>query len=243
LTQHRIYCDTALEIYRGLADHLGYARCLVLKSYSWTISDEEALNVLQESLEIFRAEKDFAGVAETLCQMGARWIETIGIAQRVAWFEEGLCLHRERRDYRNIAVTSGELGYVVLRSGGDAACLLFEEMLAVSIQLKDRNSQSHALWLLGYAAMIAKDYSAAKSYFVEGLELIRRIGGKNGSALLLISLARAEWRLGQMETARILAEESLALYRDLKFTPAIEEAIKLLDQIGDNLPQSEIGST
>lgn len=126
------------------------------------------------------------------------------------------------------------MGYLLVQNGGDREkirqCL--EENLALSIQLKDRGSQPHALWLLGYAAATAGDYDTAKGYYVEGLALSRSVGGKNGLALLLLSLASVEWRLGEMQAARALAKESLTLYRDLNYTYAAEKALKLLDRIG-----------
>lgn len=228
------YCEAALEIFRSLPDRLWTAKCLLAKSRNWSVGETEVLEALWESLEIFRSEGDTAGIATVLCNLGARTVGDADLAQRIVWLEEGIRLQRARGDYRNLAVSLGEMGYLLVQNGGDREkirqCL--EENLALSIQLKDRGSQPHALWLLGYAAATAGDYDTAKGYYVEGLALSRSVGGKNGLALLLLSLASVEWRLGEMQAARALAKESLTLYRDLNYTYAAEKALKLLDRIG-----------
>ncbi len=210
--QHGIYCGEALQIFADSADRLWYARTLVLKSRSWTISDEDALADLTESLEIFRLANDKQGMAESLCQMAQRWLQENSIQQRIAWFEEGLRLFRELKDYRNIAVVSGELGYLLLRTGGEigAAQTLIEDMVRLSKHLKDRNTGSHALWLLGYSALLAEDFPMAVSCCQEGLELTQHTGATSGKGLLLVSLAQAEYKLGQYAEAREHAEKSLA---------------------------------
>lgn len=233
--QHRSCCDAALELCQDPSNRLEYARCLVMKSRNWMLAETEGLELLRESLAIFRAKEDALGIADALSQMATKRLAEIDSAQRIAWFEECILLYRERRDYRKIAVTVGELGYAILRSGGDntTACALYEEMLDLSIQVKDGNSRSHALWLLGGAAGAARDDIGAERYYTEGLELIRQIGGKNGTALLLFSLASVKQRLGKRDSARILAEESLALYRDLGYPYYVEGALQLLSQIGE----------
>ena len=228
--KHAAYSDTALELFNALSDRLWYAKSLVMKSRNRDLSGTEALALLRESLEIFRVENDSEGVAEALCQMGTKESGEPDPAIRIAWFDEGIRIHRKRQDYRNIAIMAGELGYATLRSGGNRENFraLFEEMLALGIQLNDRGIQAHALWLMGYAAAYAADYSQARRYYTGALDLSRLCGAKHGLALILTSFAKAESQLGQMKTARILAEEGLALYRDLDYTRCIQETMQLL---------------
>ena len=231
--KHLAYCDAALEIYRGLSDRLGTANSLLMKSRNGSLPEGQMLALLRESLEIFRSENDTAGVAVALCEMGTKVSDEPDADRRLAWLEEGIRLHRQRGDYRNVAVITGEKGYVILLRGGDleTSRQLFEEMLAQSGPLKDPTIRCKALFLLGHNEMADQNYVGARRYYAEGLELARRQGAKTGLALLLMSLAEAERRLGQLQRARSLVEEALALYRDLNDTFAVEGARKRLDQI------------
>ena len=233
MAKHLACCDAALDISACLSDRLGIARSLLLKSRNRLLPGAQALELLHESLEIFRSENDTEGIAKAFSDMGTKASGEPDVARRIAWIEEGLQRHRQRGDYRNIALTIGELGYALQHGGADAESVrpLFEEMLARSAPLKDPNIRGKALFLLGHTEMADRNYVAARRCYAEGLELVRRQGAKTGLALFLISLAEAERRLGQLQSARAFTEEALALYRELNDASGAEGALQLLTKI------------
>ena len=238
--RHQADRATDLEIYRGLDDSLDTAKSLLMKSRNRLLCGIQMVELLQESLEIFRPENGLESAAQALCEIGVERTDEPGAVRRIAWIEEDLRLDHLPGDGRSIVLALGGLGYAMLSNDGDKEAIraLFEEMLAWSGPLKDPDIQAKALFLLGHIEMIEQDYVAARRYYAEGLELVRRQGVRTSLVTHLIGMAEAEWCLGQLRSARTVVEETIQIHRRRNDALLEAKALQLLAKI-EQRPHSE----
>ncbi len=106
-------------------------------------------------------------------------------------------------------------GYLALWQGDDAeARALFEQGLAISREIGDRQGMALSLSGLGLAAKDQGDYAAARAFYEESLALYRAIGHKRGVAAVLNNLAAIAWAQEDYAAAGPLYEEGAAIGRE-----------------------------
>ncbi len=95
------------------------------------------------------------------------------------------------------------------------AQLLLEESIAIGREVgrAAKRTLALALALLAYGALLQGNLGAARELAEEGVRLFREVGEAWGTALALNHLGRATFELGDPVAARLLLEESTALFR------------------------------
>lgn len=95
---------------------------------------------------------------------------------------------------------------------------------------------------LGEALYFEGDYEKAKEVYDKGLRLCRHRGHQYGIASASNNLARVECALGNHGAARAFSQESLTLYRELKYKKGIAYALEGSPSLAHAEEQMERGA-
>ncbi len=171
-----------------------------------------AMQLLEESLDIWRTVSDKQGTASTLLVLGVGAL-TIGDYERATvYYEQSLPFLREMKDKHEIALALNGLGLTLLYQGKhERASELFEESLALCREIGDIRSIAAILANQGMISLEQGDYIQAIELCQESLALRRKLGDKGGSAHVLIILGRVAFFLNKFQKAFTCYRESLAL--------------------------------
>jgi predicted ATPase len=138
---------------------------------------------------------------------GARWLEALlagadGVSPELR--ARGLLAHG---------------GFVFIVGEFERGTSMYERSLAEFRALGDERGVAGALNRLGYAAIAAGDNELARARIEEALEILRRTGGPNrkDEAIAIGTLADAEWRSGNADTAFELGMESAQVAGEIGF--------------------------
>jgi predicted ATPase/DNA-binding SARP family transcriptional activator len=111
----------------------------------------------------------------------------------------------------------GGAGFLAWEQGDYAAARsLYEESLAISRELGDKQGVAQSLSYLGLTAYAQGDYAATRSLHEESLAISRELGDNLGIDISLLILGTVACEQGDYASARSLFEESLGLTRELK---------------------------
>jgi predicted ATPase/transcriptional regulator with XRE-family HTH domain len=128
--------------------------------------------------------------------------------------ERALARFRELADPLGIAVTEGQIGRAQIRLGnvaeGEAQLRRFVEQAR---SFRATKSVIFGLASLGEGRSFAGDIPGARQRYSEALAAARVAGAERWEATIVMNLAEAEFRSGNADVARRLADEALSLLR------------------------------
>ncbi|GCF08448.1 tetratricopeptide repeat protein [Dictyobacter arantiisoli] len=176
---------------------------------------QRSIELLQESLALYQAIDDQAGIVATLNRLGTAYARTTPVEAH-ALFEQSLQLARQQQDLYGIADALGTLGDEAFAQGFlSEARAFFEERLSIAQQLEDKRSSAYCLDSLGQIAANQGDYPRACELFQGSLTLHREVGDRVGIMLVLLPLAIVTLYQGDYATADFLLEECLIVSKEL----------------------------
>jgi predicted ATPase/class 3 adenylate cyclase len=175
--------------------------------------DEQAL--FEESLRLFRAHGDKAGIAEAVSDLG-RLAQLRGdYAQARAYYDEKVALGRALGDRRHETSGLRSLASLALDEGDDRrAEALYQEALAIARTIEDSHGVGRVLIGLGMIAQRRGAYDQAAAHYAEGLALMRELEQSGFTAQALLLLAGLALQQGQLEQATPYYTESMELDLD-----------------------------
>ncbi len=178
--------------------------------------------LVEESLEIFRAQDDKVGIAASLINVGnVVYASRRDREKAKALFEESLAIFTAMDNKVGIAVSLSSLGSLSAGLLNVAVCRVLPDKsdfeCTVIVRLGAREEQH--------------DYEAARLRFEESLAIYREIKDKRGIASLLIRLAALSISQGDLPMAREYARESLRLFGELERTGDMACALSILGTI------------
>ena len=177
---------------------------------------DRAIQLLEESLSIFRQLGDNAGRARTVLTLGGAVYVQGDVARATQSYEESLAFFRQVGDRQGIMDALGELGNIPAE-GGDFAVAeaRFREALALAREIGDRGNVAISLNNLGFTLMEQGKYEEASAALEESLTLARELRMKTFLPAFLDSLACVASEQGDHERAEELFAEGLSLSHEL----------------------------
>ena len=112
-----------------------------------------------------------------------------------------------------------QLGYY------DSARRRLNESLALARQDGDMYRNAHSLNLLGDLARLEQNYTEAATVYESGIALLHELGAQRDLASLFSNLGYTRLRLGEVDRARSLINESLAIHRAQQNKPGMTECL------------------
>jgi tetratricopeptide (TPR) repeat protein len=169
---------------------------------AWSQGDfMQATILLQESLGLFRALNDNAGIASTQNHLGIIAQLQGDYGRAMALLQASLVLHRELGDQHGIASALNNLGMLALCQGDyGRARPLIEEALALVRELGSTRYIALALNNLGIVALGQHDLARARMCCTESLRLLRDLNNTYDVVDCLVGLAGVA--SGQNQPAR-----------------------------------------
>ena len=185
---------------------------------------ERGAALCEESLALFRALGDKAGIASCLYMLaggGQDWwgeARTRGtLAEARALIEEALTLHRELGDTWGIAHDLFSLAEQLSHQGEYASARArLEESLELQRALGNAKGMSDALmWLARVDFLAQGDAAQVGALLEESLLLLQEVGDKWSHAFYCYVAGQVALQQGDVAAAQSLAEESVVLYREM----------------------------
>jgi len=191
------------------------------------VSDLEAARRLhEESLAIWRALEDRAGIGRALLELGWLAVNKWDLMTARPLVEESLAIRRELGDRGEIAEAITCLAEVRrLERDLPAACVLVEESLMLWRALDDRARISSALGDLGYLTFRQGDIDRARTLIEESLTMARELDDRVGIAWAITRLGYVAHGQEEYPAARALFEQSLPLWRELGLKNGLIETL------------------
>jgi predicted ATPase/DNA-binding CsgD family transcriptional regulator len=184
----------------------------------WLGHFERGEVLCRESLALFRAIGDRAGMGNALFHLGVIADMRKDYAAARAWFEQSLVLSREVGDKAYAAWALDFLADEALAQGEYARVrTLVEESLALFRELGYQTGIGALLKTLLCAMFFQGELARAKALAQECLELERQFGGtKESEAGMLALLGEVILQQGDPSRARLLLEQSYVLVRQVR---------------------------
>jgi tetratricopeptide (TPR) repeat protein len=171
--------------------------------------NDEARQLLERALSMFRTAGDLRGVAATLddlAQVHRLRSETDPAIQAAA---EALEIRRSHGDARGEAVSLTTLGGIELDRGKlDVAGEFFEQALELRKRIGDREGESQSYNAMGIVAYERGDSESAIASWKAALKAAREMADARAQCFLLNNLGEAHLEMGRIEEARACLEEA-----------------------------------
>ena len=156
-----------------------------------------ATALISESLTLFHAQDDRAGIAGSLNSLGLVAMSQGDYPTARTLYSESLALRRVLGHQAGIATSLNNLGAVAWRQGDWAtARTLHEESLALCQALGDAMGRVMTLVNLGVVASMREEWAVAQARFAESLVSAQAIGSRRESAWAVLGLAGCATRQG-----------------------------------------------
>jgi predicted ATPase/DNA-binding XRE family transcriptional regulator len=195
LSEGRRWLDGLLTVARtDNAPATGVARAKALAGLGGLVGDQgegaRAVELYQESLDLYRALGDGRGVATALKALGTAALERGDTTTAADLYAKSLALYQESGDTWGSAAALHNIAKITMRQGDYArAQEQYEEALRAWRSLDDPRGQAASLGNLGLIAYERGDYGRAYALHADELSLQQRLGDPWG-------VAAAEFNLG-----------------------------------------------
>jgi predicted ATPase/DNA-binding CsgD family transcriptional regulator len=188
---------------------------------------KRAMNLLQESLDVWRTVGDSKGIASTLLGLGMGAQKLGDYKRATSYHEESLALLRAVDDTPQVAINLSSLGLTLFYLGNyERARVHYEESLTLFRERNDRWGMGVVLTNLGMLSLEQGDHERAKKLCEESLPLRRSVGDKGGSAHTLTILGRVAISQNNYQLAVAFYKESLLLRQESGEREGFAEALE-----------------
>jgi len=177
---------------------------------------DEAAELLQNSLEVFRARRMPLEMANCLNYMGVLRASRGRFGEATHFCLESLSIYRQENDQYGVARVLNNLGGFA-RAQGDFAHAqeYYRQSLALHRQIENLRGVAGVLNNLGNVALDLGDPETAQRFYRESLEQKERLGDRRGTAFTLNNLGYLAYSAGDYEDASEFYRRSLAIFEEL----------------------------
>ncbi|MBN8492991.1 MAG: tetratricopeptide repeat protein [Burkholderiales bacterium] len=173
----------------------------------------EALQMLEDSLVIYRELDDADNIAATLSTLSSTRLEVGDTERAKAEEAEALALFRQAGQKLNEGIALRNLGQIALYENElPKAGEHLEQALAIAKQVKSLEEEGECELLLGEVQLEQGDMALAMRHFERALEVCRKGADKRGEANALWRLGAADLVGGQLDSGRGKLGEALTAF-------------------------------
>jgi CHAT domain-containing protein len=177
---------------------------------------QEALQLSQNALEIYRKIDDLQGETKALINLGLAHFNLGDYQTSVDLYQQSLLFAREVGDRQSEANSITNLGNTHLAQGNYSQAIAFyEESIPIYLEIGDRLGEAKTLGNLGLAYFSLGQFQRAINYHERALEIAEEIESRYWEAGTLGNLGLAYFQLGDYQQAIGFHEQSLAMAREI----------------------------
>jgi len=201
---------------------------------------EKALDLFEESLNIFRELKDSKSAAIVLFNMG-KALNSLGRYEKsLAALNESLRMNREANNQQGVAGSLMIIGNVYSRLGQyDKLLPYYQEALRINRQLNNQSEIATALRNMGDAYCDLMEYDKLLACYQEALDIQKRHNLRFDMALTYTSMGAFYKDINQYDKALSYFEKSLKLSREFDNDALIATNLNNLGNVQANLGKSD----
>ncbi len=163
---------------------------------------ESALQLFEESMQIFKESGDQKGIQDTVGKMGKVYLTQKDYFQAMPCFEKQLKLSEKLGDKMGIIRAVCNMGNIYFfRRDYSQATACFEKQLKISEELGDKMGLGVAMGNIGHIFFCKGNYSQAMKCFEKHLELSEKLGDKMGVGIAVGSMGHIHFYKGDYPRA------------------------------------------
>jgi tetratricopeptide (TPR) repeat protein len=188
--------------------------------------------------------RNFAGVAQTLCNLGNVYQSQSKWEQAINCYKQDLEISRRLGDEHGVAQTLNNLGNVYQSQGKwEQSIDCYEQDLEIFRRLGDEHGVAQTLNNLGIVYQSQSKWEQAIDCYEQDLEIFRRLGDEHGVAQTLNNLGIMYQSQSKWEQAINCFEQSLEIFRRLGDEHGVGITLKNLGVLHDRRNQPEKART
>jgi len=185
---------------------------------------DEAINLLERALDLFRTAGDLRGVASSLDDLAQVMRLRGDLDGAVAAAQEALEIRRSHADVRGEAVSLMTLGGIEYARGHiEAAQNLFESAREIRESIGDRGGVIQVYNALGVVAFDRGDNDRAEACWRAALQEARKVADRHSQTMLLNNLGELLTAGGRADEAHESLEEARELAHEMRDKRAMAE--------------------
>jgi tetratricopeptide (TPR) repeat protein len=205
--------EESLALFHGLGSAGKQGMAYALLRLGETSQDNQAGNMIEQSLTLFREIGDKFGAAECLMLLAG---PAYDYKQAMIFAEEQLALRREIGDHDGIAMALGNLSDLAFwQADYQKAITLREESLAILRNVGNKWAIGFTLPRCGDIYFWQGDYERASKIYQEALAIAQEIGDRVFFARNIYNLGVIAQLQGQYDRATQLITDSRAVFREV----------------------------
>jgi tetratricopeptide (TPR) repeat protein len=177
---------------------------------------EKAIDCYQESLKIYRQQKDCQGEAQSLNNLGGVYKNQGRWEDAISCYQESLKICRQFGDRHGTAPSLMNLGIVYKNQGKwEEAIDCYQKSLEICCQFGDRHGAAQILMALGTVYNDQSKFEQSIACYQASLETKDQLGDRHGAAQIRNNLGLIYRNQSKWEEAISLHQESLETFREL----------------------------
>ncbi|MGI8932898.1 MAG: tetratricopeptide repeat protein, partial [Phormidesmis sp.] len=190
-------------------EKFGRALTRLGNAYNSLGNHQQAIDFLQQSLEISREIGNHNGIAASLGNLGNAYNSLGNYRQAIDFLQQSLEISREIGDRKDIASSLNNLGSTYNSLGEYHQAINFlQQSLGIAREIGDRKCKANSLGNLGLAYASLGGYHQAIDFQQQSLEIAREISDRKGEANSLSNLDIAYASLGEYHQAIDFQQQS-----------------------------------
>ena len=194
--------------------------------------DEQAAELFEQSVQLFRQLDDACSVARVLARQGEIVLDGGEVARACEIFNEALTLAQDADDRPMIAWLLHYLGYAAeAQENVSAEAAYYRRALVIRREIGDARGIARSMEALGELAREGGDAAGAEALFAEALALAERTGDRGLESKLLHHLGIVALARGNIPTAVAHLLASLRLAQELGFETGVATGLSGLAEV------------
>jgi CHAT domain-containing protein/tetratricopeptide (TPR) repeat protein len=176
----------------------------------------ESIQVLEQSLQIYRDIKDLNGEGNSLNDLGNAYNSLGQYQKAIDYYQQSLAIKKQIGDRNGEGNSLNNLGNSYNNLGQyQKAIDFFQQSLAIYKQIGNRNGEGSSFNNLGNSYNNLGQYQKAIDFLQQSLAIRKQIGNRNGEGNSLSNLGDSYGYLGQYQKAIDYHQQSLAIRKQI----------------------------
>lgn len=199
-----------------------------------------ALQTYQQVLIIRTNQKDKAGIAATLDNIGEVYSSLGNYDEALKNLQQALTIRQEINDRSGIGETLNNIGFVYRQQGDYAKALeLHQQALAIAKPIGNRAVEGESLHNIAAVYEAQSDYDEALKLYEQALAIRQQVGDKRDEGRTLNNIGNVYASLGESDRALEYYQQALDVRRAINDRAGVARLLSNIGLLYNNQNQSE----